>query len=122
MAINFPDEPVLDQQFTVSGTSWYWDGLVWKLLVSEGVQGDLGPTGPTGPIGNIGPTGPTGPLGPTGSTGPISTIAGPTGPTGPTGPIGASGPTGPEAANVDGGVSNTVYGGSITITAGGANG
>jgi len=55
MAIDFPDSPVLDQQFTVGETTWYWNGSVWRLLISEGVQGDLGPTGP------VGPTGPTGP-------------------------------------------------------------
>lgn len=122
MALDFPDSPVLNQQFTVNETTWYWDGLVWKLLVSEGVQGVQGPTGPTGPQGDIGLTGATGPTGPIGSTGP----QGPTGPIstvpGPLGPTGATGPQGPEAANVDGGAANTVYGGSITITAGGANG
>ena len=55
MAIDFPDSPVLDQQFTVGQTTWYWNGSVWRLLISEGVQGDLGPTGPTGPIGPTGP-------------------------------------------------------------------
>ena len=116
MSINFPDTPVLDQQFTVGQTTWYWNGSVWRLLISEGVQGDLGPTGPTGPQGDLGPTGPTGP---------ISTVPGPTGPTGPTGPIstvpgptGSTGPTGPENANIDGGAANTVYGGTITINAG----
>lgn len=27
--INFPDSPVIGQQFTVSGTTWTWDGTVW---------------------------------------------------------------------------------------------
>ena len=116
MAIDFPNNPTVNQQFTVGQTTWYWTGAVWRLLISEGVQGDLGPTGPTGPIGITGPTGPTGPVstvpgptGPTGPTGPISTVPGPTG------PIGA---TGPENANIDGGMANTVYGGGITINAG----
>lgn len=116
MAIDFPDTPVLDQQFTVGETTWYWNGYVWRLLVSEGVQGDLGPTGP------IGPTGPTGPgiTGPTGPTGPG--VTGPTGPTGPQsttpGPTGPTGPTGPENDNVDGGAPNSVYGGGITLNGG----
>lgn len=120
MAIDFPDSPLVNEEFTVGTTTWYWTGSVWRLLVAQGIQGDLGPTGPTGPQGNLGPTGPTGPdslvpgpTGPTGPTGPESTVPGPTG---------STGPTGPEAANLDGGVSNTVYGGSLTITAGGANG
>ena len=120
-AIDFPNTPSVNQQFTVGGTTWYWTGSVWRILTASGIQGAVGPTGPTGPIGNTGPTGPTGSTGPIGNTGPTSTVAGPTGPTGPTGPIGDSGPTGPESANLDGGMANTVYGGSITITAGGAN-
>jgi hypothetical protein len=88
MAIDFPDSPVLDQQFTVGETTWYWNGSVWRLLISEGVQGDLGPTGPTGPV----------------STQP--------------GPTGATGPTGPENDNVDGGAPNSVYGGGITLNGG----
>lgn len=120
MALNFPDSPVLNQQFNADGTTWYWDGNVWRLLVAEGVQGDLGPTGPTGP---------TGPQGDTGPTGPVSTVPGPTGPLGPTGPVsttpgptGPTGPTGPENANLDGGAANTVYGGGITINAGNVSG
>ena len=120
MPIDIPNNPTVNQQFTAGDTTWYWTGAVWRLLVSEGVQGDLGPTGPTGP---------EGPLGPTGPTGAISTVPGPTGPTGPTGavstvpgPTGATGPTGPENDNLDGGVANTVYGGGITINAGNVNG
>ncbi len=116
MPIDFPNTPTLNQQFTVGQTTWYWNGSVWRLLVAEGVQGDLGPTGPTGPTGpqgNTGPVstvpGPTGATGPTGPTGPLSTVPGPTGPTG---------PQGPELDNVDGGVANTVYGGGITINGG----
>lgn len=116
MPIDFPDTPAVDEQFTVGETTWYWTGAVWRLLISEGVQGDLGPTGPTGPAGPTGPgiTGPTGPTGPgitgpTGPTGPVSTQPGPTGP---------SGPTGPENDNVDGGVPNSVYGGGITLNGG----
>jgi hypothetical protein len=122
MALNFPDEPVLDQQFSVDGTHWYWDGYSWRLLVAQGIQGNLGPTGPTGPQGEQGVTGPTGSQGVTGPTGP----QGPTGPTGPIstvpGPTGSTGPTGPENSNIDGGASNTVYGGSITINAGNVSG
>lgn len=120
MAIDFPNSPTLNQQFTVGQTTWYWNGSVWRLLISEGVQGDLGPTGPTGAIGPTGPTGPVstvpGPTGPTGPTGAASTIPGPAGPTGPTGP------TGPENDNIDGGVPNTVYGGSIFINGGNVQG
>lgn len=120
MPIDFPDNPEIDDQFVSGGTVWYWTGIAWRLLVSEGVQGDLGPTGPTGPIGPtgpdstiLGPTGSTGPTGPTGPTGAISTVPGPTG---------STGPTGPENANLDGGAASTVYGGGITINAGNVSG
>jgi hypothetical protein len=122
MAIDFPDNPYQDQQFTVDQTTWYWTGAVWKLLISQGIQGEIGPTGPTGPQGEIGPTGPQGDLGPTGPTGPTGSV-GPTGPISTVpGPTGSTGPTGPENANIDGGASNTVYGGSITINAGNVSG
>jgi hypothetical protein len=57
MPIDFPNSPTVNQQFTAGDTTWYWTGAVWRLLISEGVQGDLGPTGPTGPLGPTGPTG-----------------------------------------------------------------
>ena len=119
MAIDFPDNPTPyteSNPFFVGIESWYWDGSVWRKTVTAG------PVGPTGPIGNDGPTGPTGPIGnqgPTGPTGPIGNT-GPTGPaiTGPTGPTGSTGPTGPIFQNIDGGSSNTIYGGAPTIDCG----
>ena len=30
MAINFPDSPLVNDEFTVSGTTWIWDGSVWS--------------------------------------------------------------------------------------------
>ena len=123
MPIDFPDSPTVGQQFTVGETTWYWTGSVWRLLLGEGVQGELGPTGPTGPTGPsvTGPTGPQGSTGPTGPTGPIGPT-GSQGPTGPLGPTGSTGPTGPENQNVDGGTASSVYGGAITINAGGVLG
>lgn len=120
--LDFPSNPVVDQIFTHNGQAWYWDGVAWRIYNAQGLPGDTGPTGPigpTGPQGEIGLDGPTGPLGPTGPTGPVSTVPGPTGPLGPTG---ATGPTGPENMNVDGGAPNSVYGGAITINAGGVLG
>jgi hypothetical protein len=107
-----------------------------------------GPTGPTGATGAAstvpGPTGPQGEVGPTGATGATgadSTVPGPTGPTGPTGadsivpgptgptgadstvpgPTGATGPTGPQgeaAANIDGGIPASTYGGITSLDGG----
>ena len=59
MAIDFPDSPSVNDEFTVDGRTWQWTGSVWKAI---NVQ-VIGPTGPTGPTGEIGPTGPTGPAG-----------------------------------------------------------
>jgi hypothetical protein len=94
MAINFPNDPSLNEEFTFEGITWVWSGYAWKRLGPAGPTGDIGPTGPkgatgdTGPIGATGVVGPTGPKGDTGDTGPI----GPTGAKGDTGDTGTTGP------------------------------
>lgn len=71
-AIDFPNSPTLNEQFTAGNTTWEWDGTTWNVIRTPVV----GPTGPTGPIGLTGATGPTGSdgtpgvTGPTGATGP----------------------------------------------------
>lgn len=47
-AINFPDSPSLNEQFTSGDSTWKWDGSTWSI-VRTGVIGPTGPTGPTGP-------------------------------------------------------------------------
>jgi hypothetical protein len=32
MAINFPDDPDINQEFTVGQRTWYWTGTVWKAV------------------------------------------------------------------------------------------
>jgi hypothetical protein len=112
MPADFPDSPLVGQQYSFGDQTWEWDGYVWRTVITELV----GPTGPTGPEG---PTGPTGPIstvpGPTGPTGPL----GPTGPTGSTGPLGPTGPTGPIFQNVDCGDPTSVYGGIDPVDCGG---
>lgn len=76
MAIDFPDSPNVNDEFTASGQTWIWNGDFWEAALTDQV---VGPTGPTGPSGVEGPTGPTG------ATGADSTVTGPTGPTGPVG-------------------------------------
>jgi len=116
MPIDFPNSPTLNQLFSAGDQLWYWDGSVWRISVAQGPVGPTGPLGPTGPTGAASTvTGPTGPLGPTGPTGSI-------GATGPIGPTGSTGPTGPIFQNIDGGASNTLYGGTSTIDAGDVNG
>jgi hypothetical protein len=96
MPIDFPNTPLLNDEFTVGQVTWVWDGFKW--LVKE----SLGPIGPTG---STGPTGPTGTTGPTGA--------------GVTGATGATGATGPIFQNVDCGTPTTVYGGVDPVDCGG---
>ncbi len=95
MPLNFPDSPVIGQQFTSGDYVWEWTGSVWSAVVAESAVGPTGPTGPTGADSSVpGPTGPTGPQGATG----------PTGSTGPTGAQGDQGVTGPTGAQGDQGI------------------
>jgi len=32
MAMNFPDNPTVNQQFTVGQRTWYWTGVAWKAV------------------------------------------------------------------------------------------
>ena len=114
MPIDFPNSPTLNQTFTVGDQTWYWDGSVWRISMSQGATGPTGPIGPTGPTGPQGAQGVTGPTGSVGPTGPI----GPQGLQGVTGPTGSTGPTGPIFQNIDGGAANTISGGAPTIDAG----
>lgn len=52
-AIDFPDNPVIDQEFNAGTSTWVWTGSRWDLLTVPVV-------GPTGPSGAVGPTGPSG--------------------------------------------------------------
>jgi hypothetical protein len=58
-AIDFPNSPSVDQQFSSGGNTWRWTGTVWATV-------KITPTGPTGATGAQGPTGPTGLTGPQG--------------------------------------------------------
>lgn len=46
-AIDFPNSPILDEEFTSGNTTWKWDGTTWTVIRTPVV----GPTGPTGPSG-----------------------------------------------------------------------
>jgi hypothetical protein len=90
-AIDFPNNPTPNEEYTNGIQTYRWNGTAWRLVRTSAV----GPTGPTGPagqdstaIGATGPTGALGPIGPTGPEGAPSLIPGPTGATGPTGSFG----------------------------------
>jgi len=55
-AIDFPNSPSINQEFSAGGNTWRWTGTVWATV-------KITPTGPTGAQGIQGPTGPTGATG-----------------------------------------------------------
>ena len=81
------------------------DGLL-KATIEVAPKGDKGDTGATGATGATGPQGPQG----------IQGLTGATGATGPQGPQGATVYTG----NIDGGQSNSIYGGTNAVDGGNA--
>ena len=55
MALNFPDNPTVGQQYIdPNGNTWEYTGVVWNILISI----EPGATGPTGATGLTGATGP----------------------------------------------------------------
>lgn len=63
-AIDFPNSPSVNDEFTSGDKTWIWNGTVWNTVTSA-----LGYTGPTGADGADGATGPTGPAGADGASG-----------------------------------------------------
>ena len=102
-AIDFPDSPTVNDEFSVGSRTWKWTGTTWQTVTTQVV-------GETGPIGPEGPQGPTGPEGPQGPAGADSTVPGPEGPQGPAGADGLDGATGPEGPQGPAGADSTVPG------------
>lgn len=88
MAIDFPNSPALNEEFTTGGRTWKWDGSVWLNIGApspiqgvtglqgssvglQGIQGTTGVQGTTGTQGLVGfqGVGAVGVQGTTGSTG-----------------------------------------------------
>ena len=61
MALDFPDSPAPNAQFTVDGKTWVFTDGKWALDIP--LSGVIGATGPSGPSGPPGPTGPQGSFG-----------------------------------------------------------
>jgi hypothetical protein len=125
-AIDFPNAPELNDEFTSGNTTWKWDGVSWNTIRTPVV----GPTGPQGEIGNPGPTGAWSYSSSTPPEGGVEGQAwfdpntggififydgywvetgaspvgpqGPSGESGPTGPAGETGPTGPSGDSSSG--------------------
>lgn len=53
-AINFPDNPQVDDLFTVGDRTWRWTGVSWDAEVTKQIVGPTGATGAQGPQGNQG--------------------------------------------------------------------
>lgn len=99
MAIDFPNSPLVDDEYTFDTKTWKWDGTAW-VLIASGLPGPVGPTGATGPAGSTGAAGPTGPQGVTG----------------PQGPQGDTGATGPQGLISSQGLVSRAYYGSVVAT------
>jgi hypothetical protein len=128
-AINFPDNPSVDDTYDVGDRRWRWDGSAWlsQTVLPVGPTGPEGPIGPTGPEGNftvsdIAPTGPTeGDAWYNSETGQMfvrydnfwvesnGAIVGPTGPAGANGTFIQASTTGPTVGDGDNGDLWIVY-------------
>jgi hypothetical protein len=90
MALNFPNDPSLNQTYTDNNRTFIWNGTSWNNI-SAGYTGSRGELGFTGSAGGLGFTGSQGTAGFTGSA---STVQGPIGFTGSQGTTGDVGFTG----------------------------
>ena len=99
MALSFPTNPSLNDEYSYGGMKWIFDGSQWVSVgwpsTPPGATGATGVTGAAGPVGSQGATGAQGPAGTNGADG----IQGPTGATGATGAAGPAGADGAAGAN-----------------------
>ena len=73
MAVNFPNTPTLNEEFSAGDRTWKWNGVYWEAISTTvgytGSQGDLGFTGSQGDLGYTGSAGTSGVDGAFGFTG-----------------------------------------------------
>ena len=69
MALNFPDNPSVNDIFTSGSSRWQWDGSSWVRQGSAGAQGATGAAGAAGAQGLAGAQGAAGAAGAQGATG-----------------------------------------------------
>lgn len=53
MAINYPNDPVINDTHTVGNVTWTWDGLAWSIISTSGGGGDVGGGGTTNSFATI---------------------------------------------------------------------
>ncbi len=68
-AVNFPNNPSVNDTHTSSGSTWKWDGTVWQRVGVAGPQGAQGVQGAAGAAGAAGAQGAQGRQGAAGSAG-----------------------------------------------------
>ena len=57
MAVNFPNNPSLNQTFSVGGITWRWNGYAWNRIPDPGAKGEPGQKGEEGDQGLTGSQG-----------------------------------------------------------------
>ena len=70
-ALNFPNNPSLNDIYSANGRRWKWNGSSWIRIADPGVQGATGAQGTTGTQGTQGLQGPQGTTGTQGTAGTI---------------------------------------------------
>jgi hypothetical protein len=113
MAVNFPNTPTLNEEFSAGDRTWLWNGVYWEAIsTTVGYTGSQGDLGFTGSAGTSGVDGTDGAVGFTGSAG-----AGFTGSQGEVGFVGSQGNLGyTGSAGIDGVIGRDGYTGSLGYT------
>ena len=68
-ALNFPNNPALNDIYHANGSSWKWDGDRWRRIADPGAQGVIGAQGAQGAQGHQGVPGAQGAQGVQGEQG-----------------------------------------------------
>jgi hypothetical protein len=104
-AIDFPNDPTAGQAFTSNGKTWIWSGSIWALRTTTAQLTAYDIAVNNGFVGTEAQW--------------LTSLEGATGPAGAAGP---QGPPGILYGNLDGGASNSTYGGLTAISGGNWNG
>lgn len=123
MAINFPDSPNINDQFSVSGRTWIWNGVTWDSVSAGSTTFVASDTAPLNPkVGSGWFDTSTGQFFIYYDSGWVEFGTNVQGPKGDKGDNGADGVPGQPYGNIDGGKANTDYNGILAIVQGGSAG